>query len=194
MNNKLISLIALAAGAAVGSLITWKFLKTKYEQIAQDEIDSVKEAYGIRNYTPIGETVSTSDICTAPAEMPDIQEYASKVLDLGYKKEEEDTEEEEVLDNMTLRSTPYIISPSEFDTLDDHEAITLTHYSDGVLTDEWDEPIDEDEVKYLVGKDYASHFGEYEQDAVYVRNDQTKGDYEILRDQRNYEDVHNLSK
>ena len=33
------------AGAAIGSVVTWKLVKTKYEQIAQEEIDSVKEEY-----------------------------------------------------------------------------------------------------------------------------------------------------
>lgn len=33
--NKLISVGFFIAGAAVGSIITWQFLKTKYEEIAQ---------------------------------------------------------------------------------------------------------------------------------------------------------------
>ena len=34
-----------------------------------------------------------------------------------------------------------------------------------------------------------SHFGEYEDDSVFVRNDDRKCDYEILMDQRLYSDV-----
>ena len=33
------------AGAGLGAIATWQFLKNKYEQIANEEIASVKEAY-----------------------------------------------------------------------------------------------------------------------------------------------------
>ena len=33
------------AGAGLGAFATWQFLKNKYEQIANEEIASVKEAY-----------------------------------------------------------------------------------------------------------------------------------------------------
>ena len=46
--NKLISVGFFIAGAAVGSIVTWQFLKTKYEEIAQEEIDSVKQTYAKR--------------------------------------------------------------------------------------------------------------------------------------------------
>ena len=31
------------AGGAIGSVITWKLVKTKYETIANEEIDSMRE-------------------------------------------------------------------------------------------------------------------------------------------------------
>ena len=36
------------AGGAIGSLVTWKLVKTKYEQIADEEIDSMREYYTIK--------------------------------------------------------------------------------------------------------------------------------------------------
>ena len=47
--NKGISVLIFAAGAAIGSLVTWKLTKTKYEAIANEEIKSVKEAWAKRN-------------------------------------------------------------------------------------------------------------------------------------------------
>ena len=32
-------------GAAIGSLITWKYVETKYKKLAEEEITSVKELY-----------------------------------------------------------------------------------------------------------------------------------------------------
>ena len=40
-----------------------------------------------------------------------------------------------------------------------------------------------------VGPDIESHFGEYEEDTVYVVNDEHGAYYEICRDLRNYSDV-----
>ena len=47
MDKKVI--FSFLIGATVGSITTWKLLKTKYEQITQEEIDSVKDVYS-KNY------------------------------------------------------------------------------------------------------------------------------------------------
>ena len=56
MNNKIINVVLFTAGAAIGSVVTWTFIKKKYEQIAQEEIDSVKEEYS-RLYKPNREEI-----------------------------------------------------------------------------------------------------------------------------------------
>ena len=45
MNRTISNAFIFVAGAAIGSLATWKFIETKYRRIAQEEIDSVKEAF-----------------------------------------------------------------------------------------------------------------------------------------------------
>jgi hypothetical protein len=167
-----------AAGAAIGTVVTWKLLKTKYEQIAQEEIDSVKETFAkrLKNESP-----ETSD----PIEEPEVkgmsEGVASLVEDLGYvnysnteRKEEGDVQK------------PYVISPEEFGD-GDYETVSLTYYADGVLTDGFDDPIED--VEETVGKESLTHFGEYEDDSVFVRNDAQEIDYEILLDVRKYSDV-----
>ena len=82
---------------------------------------------------------------------------------------------------------PYVISPEEFGEFEEYEKISLTYYADKVLADENDEEVDD--VDEIVGEESLNHFGEYEDDSVFVRNDRLKCDYEILLDQRNYSDV-----
>ena len=82
---------------------------------------------------------------------------------------------------------PYVIPPEEFDDSDEYAKLSLTYYSDGVLADENDEIVDD--INETVGADFANHFGEYEDDSVFVRNNRLKCDYEILRDNRSYSDV-----
>ena len=69
----------------------------------------------------------------------------------------------------------------------DYDLVSLEYYADKVLVDEDDHPIQD--VEYMVGEDSLEHFGEYEEDAVYVRNDLIKTDFEILLvESRYYED------
>ena len=83
---------------------------------------------------------------------------------------------------------PYVVSPEEFGDIDEYETKSLTYWQDGVLTDEDDEVVED--VESLVTKDALTHFGEYEDDSVFVRNDEQGIDYEILLDTRRYADVH----
>ena len=83
---------------------------------------------------------------------------------------------------------PYVISPEEFDDNEDYETVSLTYYSDGVLTDERDNVIED--VEGTIGEDSLTHFGEYEDDSVFVRDDRKKIDYEILADDRKFSEVY----
>ena len=46
--NKTVNFMIFVVGAAVGSIVTWRYIDKKYEQIAQEEIDSVKEVFAKR--------------------------------------------------------------------------------------------------------------------------------------------------
>lgn len=78
---------------------------------------------------------------------------------------------------------PYVISPDEFGEIEGYTQISLTYFDDGILSDENGVIIDEPED--IVG-DALNHFGEYEEDSVFVRSDPKRCDYEILRDLRSY--------
>lgn len=82
---------------------------------------------------------------------------------------------------------PYIISPEEFGENDDYELICMTYYNDKVLADDDDNVVND--IEDTVGIEALSHFGEYEDDSVFVRNDILRCDYEILLDPREYSDV-----
>lgn len=181
--SKFSNVVVFVIGAAVGSAVTWKLLKTKYEQIAQEEIDSVKEAFSKR-FTP--------EDSNGPQESGESQmtlnEYSEKLKEMKYANDLAMAEKEKkgVIVDMN-KSEPYVISPEEFGELDDYDAISLNYYADGVLTDDWDNVIED--VDDMVGLDSLNHFGEYEDDSVFVRNERDKADYEILLDTRNFADI-----
>ena len=194
MNNTLSKIIMFAAGAAIGSVVTWKLVKTKYEQIALEEIESIRELYaqseeegsddeeGDRreedeSYEPSEEDKAEYDRIVKGANYV---AYAASKIPITPQNEVKPREEEKSMNK------PYIIRPEEFDE-NGYQTVTLYCFADGVITDEMENRIED--VKELVVEDVMDHFGEYEEDSVYVRNDERELDIEILRDCRKFSEV-----
>lgn len=181
MKNSIICGISFLAGAVVGAYVTYKYIKDKYEEIAQEEINSIKEAYKRK----IGENDNISDEKTTEKSTEKVNkvDYVDIIKKNGYADYSDISKESECKDT----DLPYVISPNDYGELDEYETISLTYYSDNVLTDEDDTIIPNPEE--LVGRGFETHFGEYEDDAVYVRNNDRKIDFEILKDFRMYTEV-----
>lgn len=183
--SKVTNFVMFAMGTAVGSVITWHCVKKKYEQIAQEEIDSVKAVF-MKKDPDMEVTVSETPHQAEPRkveEKPSISEYAALLKNEGYTNYSGAGKEEQT----SMNDKPYVISPEEFGEYEEYEKISLTYYGDQVLADENDELVED--VEGAVGFESLTHFGEYEDDSVFVRNDRLKCDYEILLDQRTYSDV-----
>lgn len=187
--------VIFSAGAAIGSIVTWKLIEAKYKQIADEEIASVKEVFTVRKKTTEDkeEDESEEDSLTIAEEYhnedkPDLMEYSKIIDEEGYDSEAIESKLENKPRSVD-HDEPYVISPDEFGEFDDYEQISLTYYEgDGFLADDMDELVDD--IEDVVGFESLNHFGEYEEDAVHVRNDRLKADYEILVDTRSYREVH----
>ena len=181
MNHLLTNFLTFAAGAAVGSVVAWKLLKTKYEIIAQEEIDSVKAVFTVRKPDSAAEESTDENNIVDEESVSLISDYKDLLINQGY------IEQKEVIN---LINRPQVIDPDEFAENDrDYDVISLDYYADGILVDDMGDAMDKDEIERTVGLDSLSHFGEYEDDSVFVRNDDLKTLYEILLDTRNYSDV-----
>ena len=203
MNNTLKGVLIFVLGAAAGSLATWKLIEKKYKDIAQEEIDSVKDTFSkmkkneypdkLEDYPDFEEFDDSDDVEEEPKpeqkidrnNKPDIVEYAKILSETGYTNyaERQDKKEKKGVEPVEDEK-PYVISPDEFGEKDGYENVTLTYYADGVLTDYFDNVISN--VDEVVGFDSLDHFGEYEDDVVFVRNEKMETDYEILRDLRDF--------
>lgn len=184
MKNSVITGFSFLLGMGIGAYVTYMYVKDMYAEIAQEEINSVKEAY-IKKAKNLQKDVITEDEKKEKVDKaknkPDISEYAAKLKESGYINYSEISQEDNDVE------VPYVIAPEDYGENDEYETISLTYYSDGVLTDEDDEVITN--PGELVGRDFASHFGDYEDDSVFIRNDNRKIDFEILMDYRTYQDV-----
>ena len=169
-----------AAGAAVGSIVTWKVLKTKYEQIEEyvdEEYDEYSEDDEIEDSSEDENALPSTEDLHRLKHILETNRYTN------YSNKKEEKEEENVDEDR-----PYVISPEEFDDNDEYDTVSLTLYADGVLTDERDNIIED--VDGMVGEDSLNHFGEYEEDSVFVRNDALQTDFEILKDMRSFKEVY----
>ena len=188
MSNRSLFSLGFIIGAASGATVAWYLLKDKYETLAQEEIDSVKEVFARREQEMKDETVKRNvaeGIKDSDRTKPDLKEYAEQLKKNGYTRYSDlSADDEGVSDKQTK---PYVIPPEQFGDDENYDQISLTYYADGVLANENDEVIED--VEDAVGIDSLNHFGEYEDDSVFVRNDARKCDYEILLDQRTYSEV-----
>ena len=165
--SKLGSFVIFASGVILGSLGMYFSLKKRYEAIIESEIESVKETY-------------------------------SKLHTLGEKSEndskDEKTESIEIAPSEPEREEPlsverpYKISPDEFNEIYGYESKTLFLYSDGILTDD-DLDLVED-IDETINGDILEEFRKNDdEDCVYIRNDVTFCDYEILKKLESYDNA-----
>lgn len=192
-----------AFGVAVGAGASWYFWKEYHRKRADEEIQSVKEAFASKKAEE-GKSEKKKVQMTADLEADSVtyekgrqsklQDYRAMVRESGYRSRtspkdllEDDPNEPPPGDNVTK---PYVIRPEEFDTLDNYDAVCYTYYADGVLVDEDEDPLEIPEIATAIGLDFASHFGDYDEDSIHIRNDLRHIDYEIVRDLRKYGDFH----
>lgn len=160
-------IITFLAGVTIGSVVAGSIVKHRYEALLCEEQDESEEI-----------EVTDNDGTVEPT----YQNYRKILHEQGYKKGVDEGGDETM--------EPRVITATEYDDLDDYEAVTLTYYDDGVLTDDKDNVITDHE--HTVGDDFQNHFNEdeYDPDTVYVANDEKKIKYEICMDYSNYADLY----
>lgn len=192
------NLLCFVAGAAIGSVVTWKLIEKKYKDLADEEIESVIETF--KNRKPritkdeVKETVekvinkwkdtkeTVEDIVTAERYSIENEEEIDEDDESNYTVNVDNDNDVEVI-------TPYVITPEQFGEYNEYGTKTLTYYADNVLTDEIDNPITSDEMVTMIGPDALDHFGEYEDDSVYIRDETNEMDYEILKSEKMFSEI-----
>ena len=176
MNKALVFIFGFAAGSAAGGFVVYKLLNERYAQIAQEEVDSVKEMYNRKAKEAEDEKLEEQkNLAHEASNKPDIMEYAKVLNEQRYSERVEVPEEDD--------NEIEIIDSNEFGLDDDYDIAQLTYYKDGVLADEDDEVINHPSL--VVG----NFENKFENSVVYVRNDETKTYYEIVEDDRTYSEV-----
>lgn len=190
------NLLCFVTGAAIGSVVTWKLIEKKYKDLADEEIESVIETF--KNRKPritkdeVKETVEK--VINKCKESKEIVENIVNAEGYSIENEEEIDEDDDSNYTVDVDSgveviVPYVITPEQFGEYSEYGTKTLTYYADNVLTDEIDNPITSEEMETMIGPDALDHFGEYEDDSVYIRDEMNEMDYEILKSEKTFSEI-----
>lgn len=198
----------LAAGLAIGATASYIFTKTfeerKYEQLIEEEIQSVKDHYESKHNEEADKPELDEDLQDIVGDLgysDDKMEEKLEALKVkarnGWQDPEEQLYEGKVVVDLGFEpsprdpNVPYVINIEEFtDDNDDYDKLSVTYYEgDDVLADEGDGVIPEPST--IVGIDALTRFGDGSDDEhiVYVRNEKLASDFEIVRDARSYSSV-----
>lgn len=159
-------IIIFSAGGLVGGLAGYFICKKKYGIIEAEEVK-------------VDEKPETKK------EVHKAQDkYEEELYSASYVKKDKKTGDEEWDDAEKVSPTepdmvPYQISPEAFaDEHADYAKLTMVYYEDNeVLVNEEEECVDIDST---IGYDAINHFGDFEKDAVFIRNEALGNDYEVL--------------
>lgn len=186
----------LLFGGLTGFTSAKLLLKEKYRQESDEAIASVKETYRKvvseleSKESPTNAEKAQEERRVKPIVLSTTRVNADRTRDKGDISKYMYYTRMYGGDKKDLAEThPRVIPPEEFGEKEGYEQISLTWYADEVLADLDDHRLTDVEIEQKVGREAMTHFGEYENDSVFVRNDELKCDYEILMDHRKYADV-----
>lgn len=190
--SKLI-LLSFVVGAAVGAFGAELYLRNKYEAIVQEELESIKESYeGVAlnklraEIKQDGQKVDTI-----------IKNYETEKAQVIYDPGDLGgivpmSAAEEAALNLPDMMEPYLISDDQYNEEKlVYDKLELNYYmGDGCLVDERDELVDD--FMQLIGAAPEVLFAEVAEtdnsSVIYVRNEQTSADYEVLLNDGKFED------
>ena len=210
--KKVISGIAIfAIGFVSGILATKLYMKKQNEEIEEKvKIESEK--------MPGGENPENNDIIERMEEMTEeFEEYEERIKNEGYYVNEKttvisesgdimydsdrpdppvcryDEEGYEMEEYTVMADRPYNIPPEEYEVYCEANGTwnseEYTYYADGYVTDSQGLPVSPEDVIRCIGTEFPNWFGTYEDDQIWIRNDELRMDFSIVRDLDNFVDI-----
>lgn len=180
MNRAAWFLFGTALGSSVGVGVTYIYLKDKFETRLNEDVMALKAHYVERDREiakkneeqkkELAEKIFTS----SEEEVNEFVNYANMYIT--------DSKKDEVVEDIDDTSAAAeIISDVEWDDpeYDNYKKISVDYFEDGAVFESLSgEEIDGFEL--IAGDEWKTAFGEFTPNVVYVRNNETKTDYEII--------------
>lgn len=210
--KKIISGIAIfSIGFVAGIFATARYMKKQNEEIEEEvEIESEK--------MPGEENPEKNDIIERIEEMTEeFEEYEERIKNEGYYVNEKttvisesgdimydsdrpdppvcryDEEGYEMEEYTVMADRPYNIPPEEYEVYCEADGTwnseEYTYYADGYVTDSQGLPVSPEDVIRCIGAEFPNWFGTYEDDQIWIRNDELRMDFSVVRDLDNFVDI-----
>lgn len=210
--KKIISGIAIfSIGFISGILATAQYMKKQNKEIEEEvEIESEK--------MPGGENPENNDVIERMKEMTEeFEEYEERIINEGYEVNEKttvisesgdimydsdrpdppvcryDEEGYEMEEYTVMADRPYNIPPEEYEVYCEAygtwNSEEYTYYADGYVTDSQGLPVSPEDVTRCIGTEFPNWFGTYEDDQIWIRNDELRMDFSVVRDLDNFVDI-----
>lgn len=210
--KKIISGIAIfSIGFISGILATAQYMKKQNKEIEEEvEIESEK--------MPGGENPENNDVIERMEEMTEeFEEYEERIKNEGYYVNEKttvisesgdimydsdrpdppvcryDEEGYEMEEYTVMADRPYNIPPEEYEVYCEADGTwnseEYTYYADGYVTDSQGLPVSPEDVIRCIGTEFPNWFGTYEDDQIWIRNDELRMDFSVVRDLDNFVDI-----
>lgn len=198
-------------GAAVGFTVAAKRLEAKYAQMAQDDIDAMKQHYKLLYKEDEYREIPVSDIGADLPQDDDLKAVAESIIEKMEYAEAPDYDEVVVVKEESVNSNvfesedseipfdadaeaekrekgePYILTQDEFlNNATEYQQITITFYEgDEVLADDQDQLMNN--IDSSVGySNLRFGYGSKDKRVVYIANPKLEVDFEVLQSQGNY--------
>ena len=210
--KKIISgIVIFSIGFVSGILATAQYMKKQNKEI-EDEVEIESEKM------PGGENPENNDIIERIEEMTEeFEEYEERIKNEGYEVNEKTTVISESGDIMydsdrpdppvcrydkngcemdeytVMADRPYNIPPEEYEVYCEANGTwnseEYTYYADGYVTDSQGLPVSPEDVIRCIGTEFPNWFGTYEDDQIWIRNDELRMDFSVVRDLDNFVDI-----
>ena len=152
----------------------------EYYRRTQDEYMRriINEGYSVNEKTTV---ISESGDIMYDSDRPDPP--VCRYDENGYEMEE----------YTVLADRPYNIPPEEYEVYCEANGTwnseEYTYYADGYVTDSQGLPVSPEDVIRCIGTEFPNWFGTYEDDQIWIRNDELRMDFSVVRDLDNFVDI-----
>jgi len=188
--------IKTAVAAAKKEGAEEEFTRAQEEQVAKDKkmYEGLRPGfYSVDEYNALFKTPAPSETFNDDGkEGTDIRqtmdEHGDPLDDIIYEGDETDYVEYPPFDPTVDYEVLYI-RPEEVGKLYGFEEVDLKVFADGIVTDDVWQIIPSDEAEEMLGEDFMSHMGEYEEEAFWCVNRRNHKYYEVLYDSRTYREA-----
>lgn len=179
-------LIGIGVGGAAAYFPLRNKLKAKYEAQMQSVVDAFaeREVKEEMNQTP------SENKADAPHNLIISDNGSADEVYHNIMGHYVPSESNQIHEHVTAFQFPYVISPDDLKDETNQgnwNFVRLYSFADGIVTDKMLHVLSD--VDEVIGDDSLNHFGEYADDAVYVRNEKLETDFEIISDPRTYQEA-----